>query len=250
MALTIAQWHRRFQQQAGWTRQLREKLFAQADLNSAQRILEIGSGTSAVLSNTIAEWDVYGIDIDLSRLQFANQLSKNNFSLVNGDGHQLPFDSGAFAAAFCHYLLLWVTSPNIVLKEMVRVTRTNGAVIAFAEPDYGGRIDYPDELAHLGALQARALTTQGADIHMGRKLASLFSNNGLINIQTGVLQGHWSQTPAKDTLNMEWDILKDDLEDHIDPESLDDFYKMDLAAWQTGQRVQFIPTFYALGLVK
>ena len=249
MSLSLAQWHKRFQQQAGWTRDLRETLFKQVGITSGQRVLEIGCGTGAVLSDMNTGGQVYGIDIDLPRLEFANTLSSQHFSLVCGEGRQLPFDSSAFHLSFCHYLLLWVTNPSAILKEMIRVTRRNGAVIAFAEPDYGGRIDYPDDLAPLGDFQSEALKTQGADTRMGRKLAALFSNSGLINIQTGVLQGHWSQAPDQDSLNMEWDILKDDLEYQFDSTILEDMGKKNMEAWRTGKRVLFIPTFYAFGIV-
>ena len=249
MSLSLAQWHERFQQQAGWTRDLRANLFRQVGLKSAKHVLEVGCGTGAVLSRMNTKGKLYGIDVDLPRLDFANTLSNHQFSLACGDGRQLPFDSGTFDISFCHYLLLWVADPSAVLKEIVRVTHRNGAVIAFAEPDYGGRIDYPDDLAPLGDFQAEALKHQGADTRMGRKLAALFSNSGLRNIQTGVLQGHWSQAPDQDSINMEWNILKDDLKNKVNSAELGSLQKKNLEAWRTGKRVLFIPTFYAFGIV-
>ncbi len=41
-------------------------------------------------------------------------------------------------------------------EEMVRVTRPHGFVLALAEPDYGGRIDYPSELSTIGNWQIEA----------------------------------------------------------------------------------------------
>jgi ubiquinone/menaquinone biosynthesis C-methylase UbiE len=43
-------WHNRFLQQAGWTRDLRTYLFAQAGIERARRVLEVGCGTGAVLA--------------------------------------------------------------------------------------------------------------------------------------------------------------------------------------------------------
>ena len=43
-------WHARFLQQAAWTRDLRTYLFERAGLAQAQRVLEVGCGTGAILS--------------------------------------------------------------------------------------------------------------------------------------------------------------------------------------------------------
>ena len=87
-----------------------------------------------------------------------------------GDAHQLPLADGCFDVCLCHFLLLWVTDPIQVLQEMYRVTRSGGVVMALAEPDYGSRIDYPQELSLLGKWQMDSLEQQGADPFIGRKL--------------------------------------------------------------------------------
>jgi SAM-dependent methyltransferase len=61
------------------------------------------------------------------------------------DRHTLPFQP-VFDVTFCHFLLLWVSNPEKVVAEMGRVTRPGGSV-RLAEPDYGGRIDYPESLS-------------------------------------------------------------------------------------------------------
>ena len=43
-------WHSRYLQQAAWTRELRTYVFEQAGISSANRILEVGCGTGAILS--------------------------------------------------------------------------------------------------------------------------------------------------------------------------------------------------------
>jgi len=74
---------------------------------------------------------------------------------------------------------------------MRRVVKPGGWVVALAEPDYGGRIDYPDQLSALGWKQASALSAQGADTNAGRKLAGWLAETGLKGIQTGLLGGQW-----------------------------------------------------------
>jgi len=75
---------------------------------------------------------------------------------------------------------------------MARITRPGGAVLALAEPDYGGRIDYPIKLAQMGKWQIESLRLQGADPLMGRKLATIFNSAGFDSVETGVLGGQWS----------------------------------------------------------
>lgn len=228
---------------------MRRNLFAQAGLLNAQQVLEVGCGTGAIISDLHTQANIVALDIDISRLDFAKDHTEDRASFLGGDGHQLPIASKIFDITFCHFLLLWVSNPEKVLSEMVRVTRAGGTVIAFAEPDYGGRIDYPEELAELGILQKKSLEAQGADPNMGRKVPSLFIDAGLGNVQFGVLQGHWTDPPSHEDIEMEWDVIKSDLKGEIDSKRIDQLHHIDMKSWQSGKRVLFVPTFYAIGNV-
>jgi hypothetical protein len=46
---------------------------------------------------------------------------------------------------------------------------------------------------------------------------------------------------------MEWQVLEADLEDTLAPARLADLRRIDAAAWEKGDRVLFVPTFYAWG---
>jgi len=254
MTLTTSEWHQRFTQQTHWTSALRHYIFQQTQLIDSEWILEVGSGTGAVLSALQSAFppDVikhpFGLDINKPFLQFSrNQLS--DVILTQGDGHHLPYHNASFDAAICHFLLLWVHSPGLVLKEMTRVTRPKGHVIAFAEPDYGGRIDYPLELEEIGKLQTMSLKQQGADTNLGRKLAGLFSNAGLSNIEYGILGGQWDTNDLEDANQSEWAMIKDDLTGLISNARIDQLRQLDFTAQSAGARVLYIPTFYAYGQV-
>ena len=111
----------------------------------------------------------------------------------------LPFAGGQFDSVYCHFTLLWVADPLRVLCEARRPLQTGGWVLALAEPDYGGRIDYPETLAETGRLQAESLRRQGADIQLGRRLRALFHQAGLRNIESGVVSGQWREPPPRQT---------------------------------------------------
>jgi SAM-dependent methyltransferase len=243
-------WRARFHQQAHWTQDLRRYLYGRAGVSQAQRVLEVGCGTGAItheLHNHTAA-AVCGIDLDLPYLTLAHEYDRQT-SFTCSNAARLPFPAGGFDAALCHFLLLWAHNPLNVLLEMHRVTRPGGAVLALAEPDYGARIDYPDELAELGQMQAEALGVQGADPLLGRKLGGLMAQAGLTNIETGLLGGQWSAPPSPEYWSMEWRVLEADLAGRIEPSRLAALRQVDWSAWQNGWRVLFVPTFYAWGRV-
>lgn len=255
--ITPQDWHRRYVQQALWTASLRQYVYDALHLEGAVRLLEVGCGTGAISAdlqrrfsgtNTAPVPLLHGLDIDRSSLQFAHQNDPNT-CFTCADALRLPYAGQAFDASLCHYFLLWMRQPEATLGELLRVTRPGGFVAALAEPDYGGRIDYPPALAELGKMQAAALTAQGADTHMGRKLAGLFARAGLKDVHTGLLGGEWSAPPTPEAWQSEWDTLQKDMGHLLSTGELEILRDIDAAAWQRGERVLFVPTFYAYGRV-
>lgn len=250
MPLSPAEWHQRFTLQAQWTRDLRHYLYKRIEIQSITKILEIGCGTGALLTELPSQGraDTYGLDINPDFLELASR-NAQEASLACGDGHAIPFQENSFDLTVCHFLLLWVDQPTSVLHEMARVTRRGGVLAALAEPDYGGRIDHPPQLARLGHLQASALMDQGADPEMGRKLRGLFTEIGLIGIETGVLGSQWLDAPTQENRESEWAVLNSDLERYLTAGEIEAFRQLEDLAWARGDRVLFVPTFYAWGRV-
>ncbi len=248
MTLTPQEWHQRFRQQARWTEELRTYLLPRAGLASAQRLLDVGCGTGALLEDTQAEFNgvMFGLDLAAAHLALARRHAPRA-PLTQADAHNLPYPDETFDLTLCHFLLLWVADPTQTVSEMARVTRPGGAVLALAEPDYGGRIDYPDQLSRVGAWQTTALERQGADPFLGRRLASLFAGAGLHKVEFGVLGGHWSDPPSPIDLDLEWKILQEDLRAIPENDQLPGLRALDKSAWAQGVRVLYVPTFYAIG---
>jgi SAM-dependent methyltransferase len=168
-------WHSRFLQQATWTRNLRAYLFAPAGLTRAglpraRRVLEVGCGTGAILSDLSTPAVVHGLDLDPLRLVEARQ-HVTAAALVCGNALALPYPSGGFDITFCHFLLLWVHDPLLALLEMKRVTCPGGAILALAEPDYNSRLDEPAALSPL-------LAPAGRRPRAGQLLGSLVPAGG------------------------------------------------------------------------
>ncbi|MBN2548128.1 MAG: class I SAM-dependent methyltransferase [Anaerolineales bacterium] len=263
MPLKPEVWHERYCQQARWTQSLRLYLFERYHLEQSARVLEVGCGTGALLSaiepktEPFSDLDgpsrpvqaaIHGLDLNLEYLELAHSHSSSAI-LTQGDAHSLPYASGSFDLTFCHFLLLWLNSPVEAVAEMGRVTRPGGAVLALAEPDYGGRIDYPSDLNILGVWQKQALMDQGAVPLIGRQLAEIFLAARLKDVEYGVLGGEWQARPDPQESDAEWRILLDDLDDRVDPTLLEELHQLDRDSRRLGERVLFVPTFYACGRV-
>lgn len=229
---------------------MRRYIYQRSRLAQARQVLEVGCGTGVLLAeiNQLSATKVIGLDLDASRLQ-ASALHAPEAALLQADGLSLPFPDEHFDICLCHFLLLWVKNPCGVIKEMRRVTHTGGAVLALAEPDYGGRIDYPDALADLGKRQQESLVRQGADPTIGRKLKGIFHQAGLNQVEAGVIGAEWTGSPTRAELELEWKVLQADLGDQIDSEEMEKIRSQELESWERGERVFFVPTFYAWGRV-
>lgn len=248
--LTPAEWHSRFNHQSQWTKEIRTKFFRYYGVNRESKLLEVGCGTGAVIAELMNDFPAcyFGIDNQYERLAYAHSLHPD-LAYSKANGEFLPFKSNIFDGVFCHFLLLWIKNPVRVIKEMVKITRPGGFVAAFAEPDYGGRIDHPASLIELGRLQTESLKIQGADPEIGRKVAGLFYSAGLINIQVGIFGAWWQSSYSNEAFESEWKILESDLSETVSKQKLAQFKKIDYTSRKKGERILYVPTFFAAGEV-
>jgi SAM-dependent methyltransferase len=244
--LTIEEWHAQFTRQARWTRAVRNQLYRRVNLLRAERVLDVGCGTGVITEEmaTRCKGQVIGVDVDAAMIAFVqNKGSQAEYRV--GDAHQLDFPDDHFDVVACHFLLMWVGDPALVVREMARVTRPGGAVLACAEPDYGGRIDYPQELP-LARWQAEALRREGADPFIGRKLPTLFAQAGL-SANMGVIPSLWDDEALRAEFGAEWALMEDTLAGIVSEEELQRYKQVDWQAIEDGQRLIFVPIFYAVG---
>jgi SAM-dependent methyltransferase len=223
-------------------------LYRQAGLAQARTVLEVGCGTGVIAEELVrlGAARVVGLDLDPGMTDFASQ-REEGVIYVQGDAHALPFSTGSFDAVVCHYLLLWLADPALGSREMARIVRPGGYILACAEPDYGGRVDYPPEMAAVGQLQAEALRRQGADPELGRRLGELFVGAGL-RATVGVMAGRWElPSPPDEAFEAEWTMRERDLADLLPADELRVLRVEDRRAQAAGRRILFVPTFYALG---
>lgn len=238
-------WHARYLQQAAWTRDLRAYLFKKAGLESASRMLEAGCGTGAILSEIETPASVLGLDLNPAALTQA-LVNAPAASLTCADGLAIPFPNSSFDIVYCHYYLLWVRDPLQAVLEMKRVTKPGGHILALAEPDYYARVDKPDVLRPLGEWQRDALQRQGADPGFGARLAHTFFTAGIKLEETGIIQGGVNEPSARER-EMEWAVIQADLGESVRRVEIQQMKALDDEAWAQGERVLYVPTYFAWG---
>ena len=238
-------WHTRYTQQAKWTRDLRAYIFNKIKLDDTSRVLEVGCGTGAILSELPARIALHGLDLDHAALTEC-RIHAPAASLIQGNALSLPYLNETFDIVYCHFLLLWVRDPLRALFEIKRVTKSGGNIIAFAEPDHLHRIDKPDELVQLGKWQTESLIKQGADPGLGARLAELFFQAGIKINEAGTIQGA-EKDSSPDEWDIEWAVIESDLAESVPGEDLQKMKSLDQQARARGERLLQVPTHFTWG---
>ena len=138
-------------------------------------------------------------------------------------------------------MLLWVQSPSEVIREMARVTKSEGYILALAEPDYGGKIDYPE--FGLRDLISDSLVKAGANPNIGRRLGACFKEADL-KFELGIESIPWDNETCKKAFEQEWWFLEKVTE------NWETVKKKDREFLEQGIRFSFNPVFYAIGQKK
>jgi SAM-dependent methyltransferase len=245
---TVKAWDKRFSQQATWTKDLRDYIFEKANLPNKAQVLEVGCGTGAFLKEIPNKLVKFGIDFDFNRLIYGKtQLTKANLACSNAKF--LPFPNQSFDMTVCHYFLLWLHDPLQVLREMRRVTKKEGVIAAFAEPDYGLATGYSDVIIQICELQIKSLSNQGANPLMGRQLVKLFNDLGLNQVETGRLDTDTGVMDKKLDLDLELEVIENDIKGLIENHKLHALLSTFRKEIQQSPSTQEVPTFFAFGFV-
>lgn len=203
--------------------------------------LDVGCGPGLVMELFSPFLDVMGLDIDP---EMVRQVREKGMEAVQGDAQDLPFEDDSFDIAYCSFTMLWVNDPGKAIAEMARVARR--CVVCLAEPDYGGRICSPPEVALLDEALVRSLRAEGADPFVGRKLILFMERTGL-EVESGVHPGTWSPSQLRDDARAEWDSLSRAVSGSVDAETM----AKARSAWDRsladGSLFMFNPVFYAIG---
>ncbi len=152
-------------------------MLRRAQIARRRRVLDLACASGAVTRELVDRCGgkVVAVDRDL-RAMSARREPFAGAARVCADAARLPLADGSCDLVFCQMALMWLDAPA-VLAEIRRVLRSGG-LLAAVEPDYGGMIEYPPEIATRD-LWVAALARAGADPQVGRKLPGLVAAAGL-----------------------------------------------------------------------
>lgn len=167
-----------------------QPLLARHALPADARVLDVGCGTGE-WSGRVADWlpaaRVLGIDVMPELVATARERNARHAPRVGfavDDAYGLAQPDGGFDLVACRHVLQAIPDPELVVAELVRVTRPGGRVHVLSE-DYAmlhmtpGALD-PDVLWREGPVAYTART--GTDARIGRRTWTLLREAGLEDV--------------------------------------------------------------------
>jgi SAM-dependent methyltransferase len=234
-----------YRNQAAWTAPMRRELYRRVRLASCKDVLDVGCGDGTITKEMaeICRGKVLGLDIDPQMIDAAKQnSSKASFAI--GDACALDFEKSSFDLVSCHWLLLWLKKPEDALKEFRRVLKPGGTLLIACEPDYGGRMVFP-ETSSLNDEIISALQKSGAEPLMGRKIPALLAEAGF-KANCGLYPGVWDSAISEPALEAKIDWLQTLLAGHVENKKLSAAFSSLRKHRKSGSLLLFTPVFWAI----
>jgi hypothetical protein len=144
---------------------------------------------------------------------------------------------------------MWANNPQKVVNEMARVVKKNGKILASLEPDYGGKLHYPENPTVDPIFSGKAIKEKGGDPHIGRKLRLLFVRAGL-KTKVGIGNNRiWSCDEDKSYYLHARDFyIKALTNAGLSEKEIDKWEYEYLKSLDEGVQLNFFPQFYAIGI--
>ena len=121
-----------------WNDTMRDAAIAWLDIESSDRVLDVGSGTGFATEGLLEHTDnVYCLDQSIHQMEkaFAKFGKHNNALFHRGDAERLPFADDSFDHLWSSGSIEYWPNPTDALEEFRRVTKPGGRVLVVG-PDY------------------------------------------------------------------------------------------------------------------
>ena len=185
---------------------------------------------------------------------YADKNALTNIEFVEANAYQTNLPRASFDFVHARFMFAPLGRDDILLKEMVALTRPGG-IVASQESDESGYVCYPPQPAweRLKQLTVTAFVRGGGDYSAGRRTYGLFRQAGLKNVQARIAclalpPGHpYRLWPIESALAfrprfLEWGLITASELDHLlqeceriarDPETfLTSFVVMQVWGWK------------------
>jgi ubiquinone/menaquinone biosynthesis C-methylase UbiE len=195
--------YRRYLESKPWLTELYSRFF---DMKPGQQIVDVGCGTgdfTRYLARISAgKSNIIGIDSNEKSIKAAiadtNRAGlSRTISYRRGDVNKIPLEDGYADITCCRTLLMHLPDPLGAVKEMARITRTGGSVIAVEGGKMTSFYDPDDEEYSRLAEQAYSAWVdgikklEGKEFKIGEKLPGIFRRAGLSSIKSEIQADAW-----------------------------------------------------------
>ena len=192
--------HARLQFQALEFEQRSRQHLERAGIQPGWRVIDVGCGPQGVL-HVLADQvgptgTVVGLERDprlvaLARASIAEQ-GFTNVEIIQGDARATGLPRGSFDLVHERLVLVNVPEPELILAEMVALTRSGGVVAAWEVDDVSWLCypAHPEWTRIMDAIQAVSLQ-DGQDCFIGRRLVRLMRAAGLVDVKQEVSVAEW-----------------------------------------------------------
>ena len=187
---------RRLQQQAEELAEESARLLDQIALAPGSRVVEIGCGPQGcleLLSNRVGPaGSVVGIELSEHSVQLAREfLSSRRISNVEvrqGNAFETGLPRQSFDLATARLVLVNIPEPEKIVHEMAALVKPGG-VVALHEADWTAHVCDPPLPAwnRLRQVLDRYSEAKGMDLYVGRRIARMLRNAGLVEVQVNPL---------------------------------------------------------------
>ena len=167
-------------------------LLDRVGLRPGDSAIDVGCGPRGVIEllyeRVMPGGRVVGLDGDPAHVAMASDLAAklglSGVEIVCADARQTGLESDSFDLVHHRLLLVTVPEPLQVLAELVRLARPSG-LVAGLEADTEHAICYPPHPAfdRLCEIFTAVFSRNGADPQMGRRLAALYRQVGLDDVE-------------------------------------------------------------------
>jgi hypothetical protein len=153
-------------------------------------VLEAGCGVGAqtkIIATKNRDSNFITVDLSEDSIKEARETIKSlgihNVEFKQADIYRLPFKDETFDSVMICFVLEHLHNPVQALKELKRVLKKGGAMIAI-EGDHGSTFFYPDSKFACSAIncQIQLQKQSGGNSNIGRELYPLFKSIGLADI--------------------------------------------------------------------
>ncbi len=128
--------------QADWLGEARARMLRKAEIARRKTALDLGCGYGIITEELRRRSAGVTVALDKS----LDAITKVTKPAVCADALRLPFPPQSFDLVFSQNVLLWIRNTMDVVMEVFRILIPGGSWVLF-EPDYGGLMEDPPEIA-------------------------------------------------------------------------------------------------------